>query len=58
MINLPYINTHYVRVFIGKKQENKGDKYLTLGPYSEQYATSLMKKYLSTGICCWIEKIE
>ena len=35
-----------------------GDQYLTLGPYPEKHAKSLMKKYLSTGICSWVEKIE
>jgi hypothetical protein len=58
MINLPFIKTHYVRVFIGRAKGEKGDQYLTLGPYPEKYANTLMKKYLSTGICSWIEKIE
>jgi len=56
MINLPNINTHYVRVFVGGTKD--GDQYLTLGPYPEKHAKSLMKKYLSTGICSWVEKIE
>jgi len=56
MINLPNIKTHYVRVFMGGT--NKGDQYLTLGPYPENHAKNLMKKYLSTGICSWVEEIE
>ncbi len=56
MINLPDVKTHYVRVFIAGT--SKGDQYLTLGPYPEEHARTLMNKYLSTGICCWVEKIE
>ena len=55
MINLPELTKSYVRVYI--KGINTGT-YQTLGPYSTDYAIQLMKNYLSTGICSWVEKIE
>ena len=49
------IEKYYVRVFI---KGPKNDKYLTLGPYIQVKALDLVKKYLSTGICSWTEKVD
>ena len=45
----------YVRVYIGGE---KMDKYQTIGPFLEEKAHKMMIKYLSTGICSWMEKVE
>tara|TARA_X000001388_G_scaffold75874_2_gene71718 strand:- start:1114 stop:1293 length:180 start_codon:yes stop_codon:yes gene_type:complete len=45
----------YVRVYL---KGPKNDSYHTLGPYEEEKAKSLNKKYLSEGICSWIEKVD
>ena len=46
---------YYVRVHLKQKI---GEQYLTLGPYNIEKAQNLADKYLSTGICSWIEKVE
>lgn len=44
---------YYVRVFL---KGPDSDKYLTLGPYMEDFAVKMARNYLSTGVCSWIEE--
>ena len=46
---------YYVRVYISGPES---DKYLTLGPYFEEKALKMVQKYLSTGVCSWVERVE
>ena len=56
MINNQYfMDKYYVRVHIKGKL---GGKYLTMGPYFKEKAENLANKYLSTGVCSWVEKVE
>tara|TARA_Y100000004_G_scaffold186151_1_gene237287 strand:+ start:941 stop:1072 length:132 start_codon:yes stop_codon:yes gene_type:complete len=39
-------------------KDKKSSIYHTFGPYHEEKAIKLMHKYLSTGICSWVEEVE
>jgi hypothetical protein len=49
------IDKFYVRVFYPSKNS---DKYHTLGPYNRDKAQDLVDKYLVSGVCAWVEKVE
>ena len=54
-INGLKIQKFYIRVAL---RGIKSSEYRTLGPYLKPEAYKLMINYLSTGICCWMEKVE
>ena len=49
------IDKFYVRVFYPSKNS---DIYQTLGPYNRDKAQGLVDKYLVSGVCAWVEKVE
>ena len=55
MIKLPELKKLYVRVCLPGVNSIE---YKTFGPFVEPHAVKIMKNYLSTGICSWVEKVE
>jgi hypothetical protein len=46
---------YYIRICLDTKNLTS---FQTMGPYTEKEAIKLSLERLSTGICCWIEKVD